>query len=125
MTEAVATSDAHETANQVYSAVDRTQDHQSRSHAPALARIDILDAVSYLDLQLSVPAYRVLCLAERTTAFSSSEGSLMQAILQGHIHSLARNMSISPFHDLIFNPIDLICRTDHIIQKVTTLLDTQ
>jgi hypothetical protein len=32
MTEAVATSDAHETANQV---------HQSRSHAPALARIDI------------------------------------------------------------------------------------
>jgi hypothetical protein len=52
-------------------------------------------------------------------------GSLIQALSQGHIHSLIRIMSISPSHDLIFIPINLICRPDYIIQKVTTLLNTQ
>jgi hypothetical protein len=49
-----------------------------------------------------------------------TRGGLTQTILQGHHHSMIRVMSKSPSHDLIFIPIDLICRPDHIIQKSHT-----
>jgi hypothetical protein len=124
---------AHETVNQVSSAVDRTQLTQEtnptlkRPHWPGLTNYTC--CIIFRPSLCWYPRKGVLCLVERTTTFSSSDGggnlgSLLQTILQGHYHSMVRVMSKSPSHDLIFIPIDLICRPDHIIQKVTQSLDT-